>query len=310
MKKGKTGMTKRKNKEAMTVFFMALPCIIFIIVFNYLPLRGWIYSLYNYKPGINLFDCEYVGLKNFTSMFGNAVLRNQLIRVLRNTFVMAGLNILFSPLTVIFAIFLNEMRSIKAQRVVQTVATFPHFISWVIMYSLVFFMFSTNGFLNNILISLGLRETPVNYLISTKNVWITMKGYQIWKGLGWGAIVYLAAITGIDPQLYEAATVDGAGRFRKIWHITVPGIIPTYFVLLIISIGHFISVGFEQFYVFENAMNKDFIEVLDLYVYNQGIRGGNISYATAVGIMKSVVSITLFAFANSLSKAVRGSSIF
>ena len=306
----KTGFKKRTKKESYILFLMALPCIVFIFVFRYLPLRGWLYALYNYKPGLSLFDCEFVGFKHFASLFGNEILRNQMFRVLRNTFAMAGLNILFSPLTMIFAIFLNEMRSNKARRIVQSIATLPHFISWVIMYSLVFFMLSSGGFVNNIMISLGLREEPVNYLISTKNVWITMKLYEVWKGLGWGAIVYLAAITGIDPQLYEAATIDGAGRFRRMWHITVPGVIPTYFVLLILSFGHFLSVGFEQFFVFQNAMNKQFIEVLDLYVYNQGIGGGQISYATAVGILKSLVAIILFTFANSLSKFVRGSSIF
>lgn len=305
-----TGLRKKRKRESYILFFMALPCIVFIFIFHYLPLRGWLYAFYNYKPGLDLWDCKFVGFKHFTSLFGNVVLRNQMLRVLRNTFAMAGLNILFSPLPMVFAIFLNEMRSNTTRRVVQSLATLPHFISWVIMYSLVFFMLSSSGFVNNLMISLGLREEPVNYLISNKNIWLTMKGYQIWKGLGWSAIVYLAAISGIDPQLYEAATIDGAGRFRRMWHITVPGIVPTYFVLLVISIGHFLSVGFEQFYVFENAMNKAYIEVLDLYVYNQGIGSGQISYATTVGIMKSIVAITLFAFANSLSRIVRGSSIF
>lgn len=305
-----TDFKKRAKRDSRILFFMALPCIAFIFVFSYLPLRGWLYALYNYKPGIDLWNCEFVGFKHFTSLFGNEILRNQMIRVLRNTFAMAGLGILFSPLTVIFAILLNEMRSSAVRRTVQSLATLPHFISWVIMYSLVFFMLSTNGFVNNLLILLGLREEPVNYLISTKNIWLTMKGYEIWKGLGWGAIVYLAAIAGIDQELYEAATIDGAGRFRRVWHITVPGIVPTYFVLLIIGFGNFLSVGFEQFYVFQNAMNKSHIEVLDLYVYNQGIGGGNISYATAVGILKSVVALVLFTFANSLSKVVRGNSIF
>lgn len=289
---------------------MALPCIVFIIIFSYLPLRGWLYALYNYKPGINLWDCEFVGLKHFASLFGNVILRNQMIRVLRNTFAMAGLGILFSPLTVIFAIFLNEMRSGPMRRIVQSLATLPHFISWVIMYSLAFFMLSTNGFVNNIMISLGLFENPVNFMSSSRHIWLTMTAYQQWKGLGWGAIVYLAAIAGIDQELYEASTIDGAGRFQQMWYVTVPGIIPTYFVLLILSFGQLLSIGFEQYFVFQNAINKGFIEVLDLYVYNQGIGSGNISYATAVGIMKSVVAIVLFTFANSLSKTVRGSSIF
>ena len=137
-----------------------------------------------------------------------------------------------------------------------------------------------------------------------------MLGYSKWKGLGWGAIVYLAAISGIDQELYEAALIDGAGRLQRIWHITVPGLIETYFVLLIKSFGNFLNTGMEQYYVFQNAMNQDYIQVLDLFVYNQGIKGGQISYATAIGTMKSLIALTLFTFANLLSKKVRGTSVF
>jgi putative aldouronate transport system permease protein len=137
-----------------------------------------------------------------------------------------------------------------------------------------------------------------------------MEIYGLWKGLGWSAIVYLAAISGIDQELYEAATIDGAGRFQRIWHIKVPGVIPTYFVLLILGIGNILGVGFERYFVFQNAMNKTSIEVLDLYVYNIGFSGGQISYSTAVGMMKSLVSLVLFTFANTFSKIIRGSSIF
>lgn len=306
-------VTKRnlKSKESRVLFLMAFPCIVFIFVFAYSPLRGWLYALYNYKPGINLFDCRFVGLTNFMTMFSNQVLRDQVLQVLLNTFVMAALGILCSPLAPMFAIFLNEMRSGTYKRLVQTITTVPHFISWVIVYSLVFFMLSVNtGFVNNLLLKLGWIDHPLNLLVSRDNVWLTMKSYDIWKGLGWSAIIYLAAIAGIDTEQYEAATVDGANRLQKIWHITVPGIVPTYFVLLIISFGNFLNVGMDQFLVFQNAMNKQYVQVLDLYVYNQGIAGGSISYATAVGILKSGVAILLFSFANWLSKRVRGYSIF
>lgn len=301
----------KHKRDSMKLFLMLLPCLIFVFIFSYFPLWGWSYSFFNYKPGRALLNCEFVGWAHFQRLFGNPVMRRQLLQVLRNTFAMAGLGILFSPLTPIFAIFMTEMGSQRYRRIVQTLTTLPHFISWVIMYSLMFFMLNVNtGFVNNVLMKLGWIEQPINFMISQKHVWLTMQGYGMWKGLGWGAIVYLAAIAGIDQEQYEAAMIDGAGRMQRIWHITVPGLIETYFVLLIISFGNFLNTGMEQYYVFQNAMNKDYIEVLDLFVYNQGIKGGQVSYATAVGTMKSLVALVLFTFANVLSKRVRGTSVF
>ncbi len=307
----KKKVTSPREKDGFKLFLMVLPCLLFIFVFSYLPLWGWAYSFFDYKPGRALLNCDFVGWKHFTRMFGNAVLRKQLIGVMRNTLAMAGIGMLCSPITPAFAIFMSEIGSRKYQKVVQTLTTLPHFISWTIMYSLVFFMLNVNtGFINNLLVSMGVLDQPVNFLMSQNNVWLTMQGYGMWKGLGWGAIVYLAAITGIDQELYEAAMIDGAGRMQRIWHITVPGLIETYFVLLIMSFGNFLNTGMEQYYVFQNPMNKDYIQVLDLYVYNQGIGSGQISYSTAIGTMKSLVALILFGCANMLSKKVRGNSIF
>ena len=282
-----------------------------MFIFSYLPLWGWSYSFFNYKPGKALLDCEFVGWDHFTRLFGNPVLRRQLIMVLRNTLAMAGLGVLFSPLTPVFAICMSELTNRRYRKIVQTLTTLPHFISWTIMYSLVFFMLNVNtGFINNLLVQTGVLDQPVNFLVSQDHVWLTMQGYGLWKGLGWGAIVYMAAIAGIDQELYEAAMIDGAGRLQRIWYITVPGLVETYFVLLIISFGNFLNTGMEQYYVFQNAMNQDYIQVLDLYVYNQGIKGGQVSYATAIGTMKSLIALVLFTFANILSKKVRGTSVF
>lgn len=290
---------------------MLLPCLIFVVVFSYLPLWGWSYAFYNYRPGRSLANSKFVGWAHFTRLFGNPVYRRQLVAVMRNTLAMAGLGVLFSPLTPLFAIFLSEIGSSRYRRLVQTVTTLPHFISWVIMYSLMFFMLNVNtGFINNMLIRMGILKAPVNFLISDQHVWITMRGYSLWKEIGWGAIVYLAAISGIDQELYEAAMIDGAGRMQRIWYVTVPGLIETYFVLLVISFGNFLNTGIEQYYAFQNSMNQDYIQVLDLYVYNQGIRDGQISYGTAIGVMKSLVALLLFTFANLLSKRMRGRSVF
>lgn len=299
------------QRDGVKLFFMLLPCLIFVFIFSYLPLWGWSYSFFNYKPGKALLDCEFVGWDHFTRLFGNPVLRRQLIMVLRNTLAMAGLGVLFSPLTPVFAICMSELTNRRYRKIVQTLTTLPHFISWTIMYSLVFFMLNVNtGFINNLLVQTGVLDQPVNFLVSQDHVWLTMQGYSLWKGLGWGAIVYMAAIAGIDQELYEAAMIDGAGRLQRIWYITVPGLVETYFVLLIISFGNFLNTGMEQYYVFQNAMNQDYIQVLDLYVYNQGIKGGQVSYATAIGTMKSLIALVLFTFANILSKKVRGTSVF
>ena len=167
----------------------------------------------------------------------------------------------------------------------------------------------TGTVLNQLLIRLGLQDRPINFLADPDHIWLKMCLWNVWKTLGWSSIMYLAAISGIDQTLYEAAKIDGAGRFQIMWHITVPGILETYFVLLLLSIANFISNGMEQYFVFQNAMNRNRIEVLDLYVYNIGLGGGSFSYATAVSILKSIVSLTLLFVANNLSRLVRGNTI-
>jgi len=275
------------------------------------PLYGWVYAFFDFRAGLKLSQCDFVGFKHFLAIVGNAVLSEEVLRVMRNTLGMSLLGIAASPLPVLFAVLLVEMRSRVAQRVVQTLTTLPNFISWILVYSVAWAMFSVgDGFVNRLLIRLHLVATEINFLASSRHVWLTMLGYSTWKGLGWTAIMYLSAIAAIDQEQYEAAAVDGAGRFRRIWHVTVPGLLPTYFVLLLLSIANFINNGIEQYFVFQNAMNKAWIEVLDLFVYNQGMVGTRISFATAVGILKSLVSVMLLFVANRLSYYVRGVRIF
>lgn len=308
MKKKTT--TKLNRKISIKLFLYVLPGLMLVFLFNYFSIWGWLFAFFQYKPGKSVFDCEFVGWKNFTMLFGNPIMRGNLFRVLKNTFGIHLLGYLFTPLPMIFAIFLSEIKSVKFKKTVQTLTTLPHFIGWVVVYSLATTLFSPNGLINNIGIEWGLLETPVNFLASDKHVWITQVLWQQWKGIGWSAIIYFAAIAGIDQELYEAAMVDGAGKMRRIWYITIPHLIPTYFTLLIMSIGNFLNTGYDQFLTFGNAINKEYIEVLDLYVYNLGLGGGQISYSVAVGIMKSFVAFALFAFANFISKKVRGSSVF
>lgn len=299
---------KLANKYRL--FLMALPFLIITFVFAYLPLHGWLYAFYNYIPGIPLSETKFVGFKWFQSIFANPTQTREVLRVLQNTFAISGLNIAISIFPVAFAIFLSEIKTGWYKKLIQILTTLPNFISWVLVYSVAFTLFSVNGGLvNRLLIQMGVIDVGINFLASDNHTWLAMTAWSVWKGLGWGAIMYLAAIAGIDQELYEAARVDGAGRFRMMWNITVPGILPTYFVLLLLTIANFINNGMDQYFVFQNAINKDHIEVLDLYVYNIGMLGSNFSFATTVSMLKSIVSIFLLFIANSLSKIFRGESI-
>lgn len=306
-------MTKAKEllqQRGFRLFLMILPLLILVFIFSYLPLYGWIYAFFNYQAGRPLFSCEFVGFKYFTDMFTNAYNRANIIRVMKNTFGMSFLGILTSPLPMFFAIFLNEINCKWFKKSVQTFTTIPNFISWVLVYSVAYAMFSVgDGFVNRLLIQLGVIQDGINFLASSEHVWLTMLAYSLWKGLGWSAIMYIAALAGIDQELYEAARVDGAGRMQLIRHITIPELLPTYFVLLLLSIANLINNGMDQYFVFQNAMNKDTIEVLDLFVYNQGMVGYNYSFSTAVSMLKSIVSVVLLFFANGTSKLLRGESI-
>ena len=288
---------KMEKQSGFRLFLLILPLLMLVFVFSYMPLYGWIYAFFNYKPGKALFACEFVGLDNFKMMFADSYAVKNIVRVMKNTFGMSFLGILTSVLPIL----LSEIKNKPFRKFVQTSVTIPNFISWVLVYSIAYVMFSVNdGFVNRMLVSMGILDQGVNFLASPNHVWLTMTAWGLWKGLGWNAIMYIAALTSIDDELYEAAKIDGAGRFQLIRHITVPGLLPTFFVLLILSIANLLN----------NGMNKESIEVLDLYVYNQGMVGYNYSFSTAVSMLKSVVSIVLLFFANTTSRLVRGESVF
>ena len=301
---------KMEMEEKYRLFLMMLPVILLSFIFAYLPIWGWRYAFFDYRPGGTIGPENYVGFKWFGSLFNDPATVNDLVRVLRNTLIMSGLGIATSWLPIAFAVLLAEVRSTKFQRVVQTLTTIPNFISWVLVYAIAICIFSTDGFINSFLTNV-LHQTGANtnYLQIADHTWLKMLLWGTWKGVGWSAIVYIAGIAGIDQQLYEAARVDGANRFRCIWHITIPGLIPTYMVMLLMSIAGILSNGMEQYLVFENAMNKDVIEVLDLYVYHIGIGQNQIPLSTVVGISKSLIGVTLLFAANGISKGIRGESI-
>jgi multiple sugar transport system permease protein/putative aldouronate transport system permease protein len=300
---------KKTTKQGYLMFFMILPFLLLSFVFSYFPLHGWIFAFFDYRAPLKLSQCEFVGFKWFQTLFSNPTQISQLWQVMVNTFTMSFAGILLSVFPITFAILLNEIKNKRFKSIVQTLTTIPNFISWVLVYSVAFSLFSDSGLVNSVLQDWGITNTVIKFLDSDKHTYLAMLLWGQWKGLGWGAIMYLAAIAGIDQELYDAAKVDGAGRFRLMRHITLPSLLPTFFVLLMLSVANFLNNGMDQYYVFQNAFNKAHIQVLDLYVYNIGITGNSISLATAISMMKSIISVSLLVFINFVSKKSRGESI-
>ncbi len=316
MQKSVSAQTKNIQKvkkkgipEGKKLFLYIVPFLILSFAFSYFPLHGWIYAFFDYKPPLKLAQCEFVGFKWFQMLFANPTQISQLMKVMKNTFAMSGLTLATSFLPVIFAIFLSEIKSKWFRNFVQAFTTVPNFISWVMVFSVAFSLFSNTGMVNTLLMGAGIITTPIKFLDGDTHTWLSMLLWYTWKGLGWGSIMYLAAIAGVDQELYEAARVDGANRYKLMRHITLPALLPTFFVLLMLSVANFLNNGLDQYYVFQNSFNKEHIQVLDLYVYNVGMTGRSPSLATAIGMLKSLVSITLLFIVNFVSKKVRGESI-
>ena len=286
-----------------------LPFLLLCFAFSYFPLHGWIYSFYDYKPPLKLSQCNFMGLRWFKMIFVNPAQVRQLFIVMRNTFAMSFLNIATSVLPLFFAVFLNEIKCKWFRKMVQTLTTIPNFISWVLVYAVAFCLFSNTGMVNTVFQNLGVILKPIKFLDSDSHTYIAMLLWSTWKGLGWGAIMYLASIAGIDQEMYEAARVDGAGRFQLMRYITLPELMPTYFVMLMLSVANFLNNGMDQYFVFQNAFNKAHIQVLDLYVYNIGMTGSSLSLATAISMLKSLISVTLLMAVNRISKKIRGVSL-
>lgn len=247
---------KKKLDQGKRMFLYMLPFLLLCFAFSYFPLHGWIYSFYDYKPPLKLSQCNFMGLRWFKMIFGNPAQVRQLFIVMRNTFAMSFLNIATSVLPLFFAVFLNEIKCKWFRKMVQTLTTIPNFISWVLVYAVAFCLFSNTGMVNTVLQNLGVILKPIKFLDSDSHTYIAMLLWSTWKGLGWGAIMYLASIAGIDQEMYEAARVDGAGRFQLMRYITLPELMPTYFVMLMLSVANFLNNGMDQYFVFQNAFNK------------------------------------------------------
>jgi putative aldouronate transport system permease protein len=282
------------------LFLMSFPIICYVILFTYVPLWGWTMAFQNFRASKSFSQQEWVGLFWFDFLFKD----KYFLQTIRNTVVMSLINTSLGFITAIgFALILNEVRKILFKRVIQTISYLPHFLSWVIVTGLVASMLTTdNGAVNNVFMALGIIKEPILWLSEPKYFWGIIGTTYVWKEVGWNTIIYLAAIAGIDPNLYEAADIDGCNRYQKMWRITLPCIKPTIIILLIMSIGRILDAGFEMQYLLRNGLVMDVSDTIDIYVLIFGLNRNNFSLATAAGMFKNVVNITLIFIANELAK--------
>lgn len=312
VKKSETALAERigrKKLRGIKYLLLAVPFLIYVFAFSYVPLVGWIYSVFDYKIGQKFLDfgsMVFVGLGNFQKLFTE---RSEVLRVLRNTLALSALGLLATPVPVVFAIMFNEIKNSKFKKIVQTATTLPNFISWIIVYGVAFSFFSVNGFVSVLMQKIGIQPPVMGILGDVDHTWVLQWILGIWKSFGWSAIIYIAAITGIDSELYDAAKVDGANKIQSILHITIPGIMPTYVVMFLLAVSNILSNGFDQYFMFYNPMVADKIEVLDYYVYKVGFYINDYSYSITLGMLKSILGIVLLFTANALSKKIRGESI-
>ncbi len=302
--KGRFWRTFLRNKY---LWAMSLPFVLWVFVFSYYPLWGWTMAFQKYKPALSFGEQKWVGFDHFKTLFHD----DTFYLVLRNTLAMSFMGIIAGfAVPIIFAIMLNEIRGMAFKRIAQTVSYLPHFVSWVVVAGLVTKMLSTDhGAVNDFLMWLGIINEPIQFMAKGELFWGIVTVSDVWKEMGWNTIIYLAAIAGIGPELYEAAKVDGASRLRQIWHITLPGIRTTIVILLIMSIGHLIQIGFEKQFLLGNNLVRDYSQVLDLYSLEYGLQMSRYSFGTAINIFNSVVSIILLFAANGLFKRITKESI-
>lgn len=293
-KKENLGKTIWKQKSLV---LMCLPFIGYLFVFSYLPLWGLTMAFQNFRPALSFFEQEWVGFRFFNVLFTD----ERFIRAIVNTLGMSIINLVLGFVTaILFALLLNEISNMFFKRVVQTISYLPHFLSWVIVSGLIANILSfETGILNSMLLNLGLINERILFLGEPDMFWGIVGASNVWKSMGWNAIIYLAAMSSIDPSLYEAASIDGGNRFQKAWHITLPGIRSTFVILLILSLGAILNAGFElQLLLGNNGLVRDVSETIDIYVLNFGIGSNNFSLATAAGLFRTVISVILIASAN------------
>lgn len=297
-RKSKGSELLRKIKKNKMIYLMITPGLLYLLIYKYIPMYGLIISFQDYKPYKGISGSEWVGFEHFQRLFSSP----DFWMIFKNTLVLFGLQlIVFFPIPIILALMLNEVRRTYYKRSIQTLIYLPHFMSWVVVVSISYVLLTMDGgIVNGILESLGFDK--VNFLLNAdwfRPMYIIQ---VIWREAGWGTIIFLAAIAAVDPQLYEAAKMDGASRLRQMWHITLPAIRSVIVILLILKIGDVLELGFEHVYLLLNSTNREVAEIFDTFVYTTGLRQGQFSYATAVGFFKGFVGLVLVVFANWLAK--------
>lgn len=284
---------------------MILPGIIFLLIFNYAPMFGLIMAFQDYVPAKGVFSSDFVGFQHFSYMFSLPSIG----RVFTNTIVIAGGKIIFNTLlAIVFAILLNEVRVRWLKKSVQTIVYLPNFLSWVVLASVVVNIFSLDGSVNQILESFGIG--PFNFLGSNQLFRPLIIGTDVWKSFGFNSIVYLAAITSIDPGLHEAASIDGANWWRRVWHVTLPGMLPIILLLAILNLPNILNGGFDQIYNLYSPVVYQSGDIIDTYVYRVGLMGRDYSFGTAVGLFKSIIGLVLILSANQAAKKYTERQLF
>lgn len=287
--------------------FMVIPGIIWMIIFNYIPMYGIIIAFKEYSIIGTIADAPWVGLANFKEFLTD----DSFMLVMKNTLGISFLKLIIGfPIPIVFAILLNEVYNAKFKKFVQTVSYLPHFFSWVVLGGIMINWLSETGLINELLTKSGLMKEPISYLAREEYFWAITILSDIWKETGWNAIIYLAAIAGINPSLYEAAKIDGAGKLSQIWHITLPSIKGTITILFILAVSGVLNSNFDQMLVLQNPLNANASEVIDTFVYKLGLRSMRFSYSTAVGLFKSVIALILLVSANFVSKKFSDRSLF
>ena len=298
VRKRKLGFWGKLGKQ-WQLLVMSIAMLIYILIFNYSPMWGWITAFQDYKPKQGISGSKFVGLKNFKWLFGRA----DFIQSIRNTLGMSVINLVLGTVSaIVLAILLNELRSLFFKRTVQTVTYLPHFLSMVIVVGMAQNIFASNGPLNQLLMNIGMIKEPIFFLGEGKLFWWLVGVINVWKEVGWNTIIYIAAMTAIDPSLYEAANIDGAGRLDRIRYITLPGIKSTFIILLIMNIGHLMEAGFEIQYLLGSSLTMNWSQTIDIFVLKYGISKQQYGVATAAGMFKSIVAIILLFTANTIAK--------
>lgn len=297
---------RRHIWQARYLYLLLIPGLLYFIIFHYVPMAGLILAFKKFNATLGIWGSKWVGMQNFNRIFSTP----DAVTAIKNTFVINFSRLIWQfPAPIILALLINEMRGTKVKRIYQTVYTFPHFLSWVIVSTLLNNFFANGGMVNTIISNMGGQR--INFLADKSLFRPFLYATANWKEMGWSSIIYLAAITGIDPTLYEAATVDGASRFKQVWHVTLPCISTTIITLFILQVGRIMNSGFEQVFYLQNPAVKEVSDILDTYVYTITFKANpNYGFSTAVGLFKSVINLVMLITANRVVKAISDQGMF